>query len=479
MSAKRSLRLALMAVLLAAMRPVMAFDPLLAERSIPASASDELIPGERPCEFGPIGRPLMLREAVERSLCHNPKTREAWAGVKAQAAAVGVARAAYLPTISGNWQGVRDDSIVNIHDHPELSSNTASTIRAESASLNWVLFDFGARSAGLKNANALLAAAKATQDATLQVAFAGAAKDYYAAQAAQGALDAARDVERTTRGNMTAAQERVKRGIAPVTDALQAQTQHDEAIFNLAKAEGDLKKAFGALASDMGFDPQEVLAVPSVTDAEPPGKTFSDAVSRLIDDAKQTHPSVLAAQAQYDAALAKVAQTRAQGLPSVSLVAKYSRDSQPQSLGLGLSSYPSTGRDAYVGIQVTVPLFEGFGRHYQVDQARAEAERQADLVDETKRQVALDVWNSYYALTTATQNVTNSTNLLAISQQAFTAAEHRYQHGVGNILELLNTQTALANAQERRIQALTDWENARVELAAKLGRLQIDDAGRE
>ncbi|WP_240493657.1 TolC family protein [Pandoraea sp. ISTKB] len=49
---------------------------------------------------------------------------------------------------------------------------------------------------------------------------------------------------------------------------------------------------------------------------------------------KRTHPSVLAAQAQYEAANAKVSQTRREGLPNVSLVAKYSRNNQPASLGL-------------------------------------------------------------------------------------------------------------------------------------------------
>jgi outer membrane protein TolC len=48
---------------------------------------------------------------------------------------------------------------------------------------------------------------------------------------------------------------------------------------------------------------------------------------------------------------------------------------------------------------------------------------------------------------------------------------------MGSILEVLNIQAALANAQERRIQALTDWYNACVELASKLGRMEIDDAG--
>ncbi|WP_175796679.1 TolC family protein [Burkholderia anthina] len=461
-------------VVMSAVSPaVLAFDPLRAELSIPVSAADDMVPANSTCEFGSLSSPLTLNDAVERTLCRNPKTREAWADVKAQAAAVGVARAAYLPTISGNWQGVRDSSVRNVTDHPTLSSNYASTVQSEGVSLNWLLYDFGGREAALRNASSLLQAARATQNASLQSTFASVAKDYYAAQAARAALDAAQDIEAMTRQSATAAQAKVDKGVVPITDALQAQAQHEQALLNLAKARSDARSTIGTLASDMGYDPSAVTDVPAVTETVVPGKTFTESIGRLIDEVKRTHPSVLAAQSQYDAAVAKVAQTRAQGLPSISLVGKYSRDNQPQSLGLGLPTYPSTGHDAYIGIQVSIPIFEGFGRGYQIDQARAVAERQQDTLEETRLKVGLDVWNSYYALEAASESAAHSTSLLAIAQQAYTAAEHRYNVGVGNILELLNTQTTLANAKERRIQTLADWDNARIDLASKLGRLDM------
>ncbi|WP_423391954.1 TolC family protein [Burkholderia sp. LMG 21824] len=475
MSVKPSIWLLMAATVVMSTIPpaVLAFDPLRAEQSIPVSAADDMVPANSTCEFGSLSSPLTLNDAVERTLCRNPKTREAWADVKAQAAAVGVARAAYLPTITGNWQGVRDSSVRNVTDHPTLSSNYASTVQSEGVSLNWLLYDFGGREAALRNASSLFQAARATQNASLQSTFAAVAKDYYAAQAARAALDAAQDIEVMTRQSAAAAQAKVDKGVVPITDALQAQAQHEQALLNLAKARSDARSTIGTLASDMGYDPSAVTDVPAVTETVIPGKTFTESIARLIDEVKRTHPSVVAAQAQYDAAVAKVAQTRAQGLPSISLVGKYSRDNQPQSLGLGLPTYPSTGHDAYIGIQVSIPIFEGFGRGYQIDQARAVAERQQDTLEETRLKVGLDVWNSYYALEAASESAAHSTSLLAIAQQAYTAAEHRYNVGVGNILELLNTQTTLANAKERKIQALTDWDNARIDLAAKLGRLDM------
>jgi outer membrane protein len=170
-----------------------------------------------------------------------------------------------------------------------------------------------------------------------------------------------------------------------------------------------------------------------------------------------------------------VSQTRAQGLPSISLVGKYSRNNQPQSLGIGMPTYPSTGHDAFIGVQVSIPLFEGFARGYQVDQAIAQAERQQAVVEGTQRQVTLDLWNSYQTLNGATRDVENSARLLEIATQSWDASKRRYDIGVGSMLELMNAQTALANAKQRRVKALADWSDARVDVASKLGTLVRED----
>jgi outer membrane protein len=450
-----------------------ALDILLANRDVPATAGGALVTA---CSFAAApGRPLRLAEAVERALCNSPKTRAAWAVVKAQAAGVGVARASYLPTISANWQGVRDNSVTNIENYPALSTHIGSTVNSESVSLNWTLFDFGGREAALNSANEMLAAARALQEATLQSSFASVAKDYYAAQTAIGELDAAEQVELMTRQSMIAAQKRADRGVAPITDALQAQTQHEQAVFGLTRAQSTAQSAAGTLASDMNLAPGTPLEIPSVIEDARIAGNFGASAETLIRDVQDTHPSVRAAQAQYEASLARVVQTRAQGRPTINLVAKYARNNQPQSLGLGMPTYPSSGHDAYIGVQVSIPLFEGFGRQYQVEQAQAQAERQQDALDDARRQVALDIWTSYQSLTGASKNVENSAALLDIAQRSWDAARHRYDAGVGNILELMNTQTALANAKQRRIQALADWDNARIDLASKLGTLGRKD----
>ncbi|CAB3802827.1 Outer membrane protein TolC [Paraburkholderia caffeinitolerans] len=471
----RQAMLLLAATVLCHVTVARAFDPLRTQAAIPATSAGSIVSDPAGCVFGDPGQPLTLAEAVQRALCSNPRTREAWADVKAQAAGVGVARAAYLPTLTGNAQIVRDDSSTDVSGHPQLGSDSRSSVHSESVSLSWTLYDFGARSAALRNANALLAAAQSAQDAAIQALFVTVAKDYSAAQAAQSQLAVAGAVEQMSGRSALVAQSRVDKGIAPISDALQAKTAWGQAVLARNRAEGVWQTAQGTLAADMDLSPDRVLDLPAVAEGAHPDANFAQSVSELMGEARRTHPEVLSTQAQVDAAAAKVDQTRAQGLPTLSLVSKYLQNNQPASLGLGIPTFPATGHEWYVGVQLTIPIFEGFGRLYQVHQGEAQLERQADALEDARQHVALEVWNSYQAVRTSTAAVGDSETLLGIAEQSFAAAERRYQAGVGSVLELLNAQSGLANAKHQRVQALADWHAARLRLAGSIGKLDVVD----
>ena len=159
------------------------------------------------------------------------------------------------------------------------------------------------------------------------------------------------------------------------------------------------------------------------------------------------------------------------------MVGEYSRNNQPVQLGLGLPHFPSTGRDGYVGIQVNIPIFSGFATTYQIREAQAEVDVQTAALDKARQQVALQVWQSYQALKASTQALQTSADLERTATVAWESAQRRYTTGAGNILELLNTQTVLAQARQRRVTALTEWHYERLALAASLGQLGSSNLG--
>ncbi len=267
------------------------------------------------------------------------------------------------------------------------------------------------------------------------------------------------------------ASKRVDRGISPISDSLQAQTAYVQAVVTRTSAEGALHNAIGALASNMGLRPDEAIILPQATEGAKPDADFERATSAMMDEAVKLHPSVRAAQAQLQAAEAKVGQVKSQGRPNVSLIAKATRNDQPVRAYLGQPQYEASALDDQVGIQVTVPIFEGFGRTYLVRQAQAQVQMQNEVLEEARQKVRLDVWTSYQSLQTTTQNLKNNIELLDIAQRAYLATESRYKLGVSSMLELLSAQSSLATAKRQRLQALTDWRTSRLQLAAKLGSL--------
>ena len=436
----------------------------------PSSPASPLF-DDKTSTFGPLSQPLTFREAMERALYNNPKTQEAWATIKAQAAGVGIGYSAYLPTLSGTLQGAREVSKTDVNDNPQLNSDTWANTNTESLSLSWVLYDFGGRDAGLENAKELLAAARANHEVTLRDVFSAVAKDYYAAQAAQGNFATAAENERIAKDSFNAASQRVEKGVSPISDQLQADTARYQAVVSLTKAEGDWHIATGTLAVDMGLRPDALIILPEVDDGVKPDETFQQSVSILIDNAIGQHPSVQVAQAQLKAAEDKVKQIRAGGLPTLSLVAESSRNDEPLNEEVGVSSFKATELEDYVGAKIDIPFFEGFSRTYQIQQAQAQVEAQRDALNDARQQVGLNVWESYQTLKSSSENIANSAKLLDVAQKSYVAAQGRYLGGVGNMTEWLDAQTALASARFQWVKSLTDWRASRLELASKLGEM--------
>lgn len=452
-----------------------ATDPFHTRRDVPSNAGAPLLGSHAGCTFGQPAVPLTLQEVIERALCNNPDTRNAWMIIQERAAAVGISKAAYLPTLSATGQGVHEDTITHVRDHPELSSSYSTFVHSDNLSLGWVLYDFGGRRAALDNAKALLSAAQANENAVLQQTFADTAKAYYAAQSARERLHADDAVVTDAQNSLAAAQARIERGIAPITEVYQAQTAYEQARVTQTRDRGQALAAQGSLASAIALSPDTPLVLDSLDDTVPPDETFQRSVSQLMHQAARSHPAIAAAEKQLQAAQASVTQAKAQGRPTIKLVAQYSQNNQPVQLGLGRPHYPASGHDGYIGVQVNVPIFSGFATTYQVRQAEAQADQQSIALDKARQQVALQVWTSYQTLQTDTQNLTTSAQLQHVATQAWQSAQRRYRSGVATILELLATQTALAQARQQRVEALTAWRYDRLALASALGQLGWED----
>lgn len=406
---------------------------------------------EYPCSAQPLDHPLNLLEVANLALCNNPQTREAWASSQAQAAQIGINKAAYLPTASLNAAANR------------TASAPSTDQRSVGVSLSYLLYDFGSRAANLEAAQQLLSASSASQDSTVQTLLLASTQDFYQVQASLAALNAAQESERAARESFAAAEARYKAGSATPADKLQAQTAYSQATLNRITADGKLKNAQGLLANRLGLDANRTVPLVTADTLAIPDNFESD-IAALIEEARRNRPDLQAAAAQVKAAQASVDAARAADRPTLSLNASSNRNSSS-----GINSNSSQ-----IGINLNVPIFSGYAPTYRARAAEAQVESRNAQLERLRLQVALDVWTAYQNLTTATQSLRSTADLLDSAEQSERVALGRYKAGVGNMLDVLNAQSALANARQQRIQSTFDWNINRAMLAQAMGNLNED-----
>ncbi|BAV75592.1 outer membrane efflux protein [Pseudomonas chlororaphis subsp. aurantiaca] len=441
-------------------------DVFATERDVSRTAIKDVDSVTWSCEVGPVPALLTLEDMIERVLCHDPQTRQAWANAKAQAALVGVKQSAYLPRLNGSSGITSGRNDTAYEQREEYSSQGHQRQLDNRLSLSWILFDFGRREAALRNARQLLVAANANQDRQLQETFVLAAQLYYDTLAAQRSQIAASQVAALAAENLKAAGAKYEAGAAALSDRLQAQAAYSQASLNEVRGNGALRSAKGLIALRMGLPPQTPLELAGSLTRRPDTQ-FVKSVDELLEQARQDHPSLIAAKAKLDAAKAVIDESRAAGRPTLSFIANISDVQTNQSAFNGNTRV----RDNSVGLQLNIPLFEGFERAYQVRGAQAQLEASEAELSDVEQRISLELWANYQTLSIETRSLERTAEWVEQSNQALQVVQGRYRSGVGSMIELLNALTAYATAEQQHINALNSWQMARLKLAASLGRL--------
>jgi outer membrane protein len=411
-----------------------------------------------------LQKPLALIDAVNIALCRNPQVQSAWASIKVQAAAVGEAGAAHLPTLTVGKTRVKDSTT-----YPEsiFDVNSEKLGTTQFTSFAWRMFDSGARTAHEQSAVWLLEAALASHDAALQRVLSTVIAAYFDAQTARAAQLAKERSEALALQTLLTAQRREERGATALTDSLQATTALAKAALEKSRAQGAAGKANAVLAYALGISQsasaQGIQLAADVVDSE---DTIRQALSHWLEQARLHHPSIMAAKAQLEAAKHKLAATLSDGLPTLDLAVNHYANGRPNQ---GLSGVQS--KERMLMVTLSIPLFDGFARTYKVRGAEAQIEvKEAEFVD-TQNNILSEVVKAYADAQAAVNNLAASQKLMSAAHLALESVQRKYEKGATDILELLATQVALSDAQQERIRALAEWRSARLRLLANTGNL--------
>jgi outer membrane protein len=420
-----------------------------------------------------------LPELIDLAESNDPTTRIAWDEARRVALAAGIAESTFLPRITasalGGYQGSTGRSSAlgtSFNSNPSLSGTVSAV------SLDWLLFDFGQRSAVVDAAQQGSVISNIAFTAAHQQLIYSVATAFYKDAAAQARLATATQSLKDAKDVQAAAEDRYKHGFGTVTEVAQARQGTAQANLSVVQSTGEAQDAYLTLITSMGISPLTKLKIADVS-----GRKLSPAtaapVEAIVSDALARRPDMQSAYAAQKASLANVRAAEAEFMPKVFLTANGSYSSG----SLALTALPSVGEQpatvnvnsSHVGgsilLGVTIPLYDAGKRDAALAQARAEEDsadaRMTQIRENAVRQVAL----ADNALHTSLAAYTAAESLKAAAQTTFDAALASYRNGVGSITDVTLAESRLLQAKNATSDAYSTALSAAATLALSTGVL--------
>jgi len=404
---------------------------------------------------------LSMGDVVDLALRNNPTTRLSWAQARASADAYGASRGQYFPSLSIDVGGSQAQPLAP-------SGVLSQRIQyGPTLSLNYLVLDFGGRAGSVDAARQTAIAADLAHNVSVENTILTAEQALFDYQGARAQRDAQRTAVEEATANLNAAEERHRVGLATIADVLQARTFRSQAQLTLESLEGAVHIARGSLAVAMGIPANAAFTPPVLTDSLCPDslRFITQSIDTMITVATRQRPDLEAARAQAAAAAAQVHVARSGLYPTVQFNANS---------GYTSSTIPGyRGRTYSLGFTFDLPAFTGMARQYSLRSASDQLDAANARVEQTRQQIALQVFTAYYDLQTATDRVRTAADLLASATESESVARGRYREGVGSIVDLLIAQSALADARAQDAQSRWQWHSALAQLAHDVGVLGL------
>ncbi len=124
------------------------------------------------------------------------------------------------------------------------------------------------------------------------------------------------------------------------------------------------------------------------------------------------------------------------------------------------------------GMSLKIPLFDGGRRDARRAESASEYRQEQIRSQDLRDQVELDVRLALQSLHSADAEVKAAEEGLKLAQNELAQAERRYKAGVSNSIEVTDAQTRLQRARDNRVNALYNYNVARIDLGAATGTIR-------
>jgi outer membrane protein len=386
-----------------------------------------------------------LLQLIDLAQQTNPETRAAWQVTRAAAARLGIAEGAYLPTLAAI-------GTTNYGYLPGYDRNGPFVVRTGVLEpllrLDWLLLDFGRRTADLDSTAQTLLAANLQFNRKQQSVILAVQKAYFALDSSRARVTARETALKAATAVEQATGIRSGSGLASVTDTLLARQVVLQQQFDIDSARRDVHAAEAQLAQAIGISPVSLPQVASLSSLPLP-EGLPASVDALLQQALSSRPDLAAKFAEVRAREAELERARADYLPKLSAngtLGHVNRVLDSLNLSPSGTTFYAHPRTWSVELQLSWELFDGFIRDNRVREAKARRDQARADLDALQLASQAEVWTAYADFQSAFSQHKLAVALVATTKSGYDAALTGYGSGITNFVDLLAAERDYARA---------------------------------
>lgn len=406
-----------------------------------------------------------LSEALALAYANNPQLNLARANVRSTDEGVGIAASAGRPKINGSATIGRSYSA---YGYPSYSNGGANadfynTPGSFGITLVQPIYAGGQIEAGKNQADAAVRAQREALRAAEQTVLLNAATAFMDVIRDSALVGLQESNIKFLAEQVRAAKDRFGVGEGTQTDVAQAEASYQLAVSQLNAARAQLNASRASYRQAVGQEPGKLTGAGGIDKFVP--KTVEAAVTASQGE----NPQILAGIHNIDVAQHNVKYLEGALLPQLGVQGSVSR-------AFDNPSY-KTMNSATVGLNLTVPIYQGGGEYAKIRQAKEQlgaARLQVDLARDQTRANVVSAWGSLQA---ANASIAAYKAQVEASQLALNGVMEEQRVGQRTTLDVLNQQTALISARSNLVNAERMRVVGSYQLVAAVGRLDVERLG--
>ena len=411
--------------------------------------------------------PLSLAEVIDVALINNPDTKYSWANARVSAARYGQTLEDYFIQAQGSGTATRFRSA--LFTGPTRSI-ILDTLIAGDFNFSYLVFDFGKTRNTSRAALESLYNADWSHNREIQTVMQTVMGDYYDYLYEDERLEANRSDVVDAQVTLESVMEKLRNGTADMGEKVQATTQLLQAELNVVAQKQKVHTSYTKLTADMGIPSDMDLKLEPYPEKIKPFEP--EDLDRLIDTAVCYRPDLKAAESDVKAGQYLVKAAKSLYLPQVNTT-----------LDIGRTYFSKAGdTDGYhyqAQAALTFPIFQGFFIRNTVKAAQGELEKAQAVLRSVQLSVVQQVSNQRTDVDLAQEAYSYATAFLDSAREDYRINLAKYRAGTGTITELINAQTAVADARAKYVLSKRDWFTSVANLAYALGTIAPPDFNKE